>query len=55
MREESRRFLVADTHWERTHGPLRALRVASLKGCSMHRDQKPSSVLGILLVLESGS
>lgn len=33
---------ACNTAWERTHGPLRDLRLASLEGCNAHRDQRPS-------------
>lgn len=36
VREDFRGSLVTDLQSERTHGPLRDLRVTSLKGCSRH-------------------
>lgn len=39
MREDFRRSLFVDLHWEGTRGPLRDLRVNSLEEYPRHRDQ----------------
>ena len=44
VREDFRGLLVADVHWQRTCGPVRHLRVASLEGYSMDSSHQGSKI-----------